>query len=164
MALRIVAGTVSHDLKSKPLEVVLKGPVTFLPDGRMQVAVKNLADVPPLRADQDVIHPIGEPLYAQGHLAILKGNLAPEGGAVKADFGPIEAGCDCFACRQFSRAYIRHLVQADEMLGPRLLSLHNVHFLLALMRSARAAILDGSFEGWSAEWLERLSARADPLS
>lgn len=58
---------------------------------------------------------------------------------------PIEEGCTCYACSHFSRAYIRHLVKASEILGHQLLSIHNVHLLLALMREMRAAILDGTF-------------------
>jgi queuine tRNA-ribosyltransferase len=76
----------------------------------------------------------------------------------RADPGPLDEGCDCATCRRFSRAYVRHLVTADEMLGLRLLSLHNVHFLVALMRDARAAIADGSFDAWSAAWLDRYLA------
>jgi queuine tRNA-ribosyltransferase len=76
----------------------------------------------------------------------------------RADPGPLDDGCDCATCRRFSRAYVRHLVVADEMLGLRLLSLHNVHFLVALMRDARAAIATGTFDGWSAAWLDRYLA------
>ena len=76
----------------------------------------------------------------------------------KADAGPIDATCGCATCRRFSRGYLRHLVAADEMLGLRLLSLHNVHFLVALMRQARARLLDGTFDGWSADWLARYLA------
>jgi queuine tRNA-ribosyltransferase len=54
---------------------------------------------------------------------------------------------------------VRHLFVSDETLGLRLLSLHNVHFLVSLMRAARAAILDGTFDGWSRNWLERYHAR-----
>ncbi len=74
------------------------------------------------------------------------------------DPGPIDPECDCSACRRFSRAYVRHLVLANEMLGLRLLSLHNVHFLVRLMAEARARVGDGSFGGWSAGWLERYLA------
>jgi queuine tRNA-ribosyltransferase len=76
----------------------------------------------------------------------------------RADPGPLDGGCGCAACVRFSRAYVSHLVRADEMLGLRLLSLHNVHFLVALMREARATIAEGSFDGWSAEWLARYLA------
>jgi queuine tRNA-ribosyltransferase len=68
---------------------------------------------------------------------------------------PLDEECGCTACRRFSRGYIRHLFVADEMLGLRLLSLHNVHFLVALMRRAREAVLAGAFDAWSDEWLRR---------
>jgi queuine tRNA-ribosyltransferase len=61
------------------------------------------------------------------------------------DSGPLESGCDCYACRTFSRAYLHHLFAAGEMLGPTLLSLHNVAYYLRLMDQARAAIRDGRF-------------------
>ena len=79
----------------------------------------------------------------------------------RADPAPLDSDCDCSTCRRFSRAYLRHLYVSDEMLGLRLLSLHNVHFLTSLMRRARLAILDGTFESWSREWLERLTPHAD---
>ncbi|MGI8889632.1 MAG: tRNA guanosine(34) transglycosylase Tgt, partial [Chthoniobacterales bacterium] len=60
--------------------------------------------------------------------------------------GPIEDGCACPACREFSRGYIRHLAKAEEILGLRLLTLHNLHFYLELARRARAAIETGSFD------------------
>ena len=83
------------------------------------------------------------------------GRLNLRNAAHRADDRPIEEDCGCACCRRFSRAYLRHLVQAEEMLGPRLLSLHNVHFLIAMMRRARAAILDGTFGTWSRDWLAR---------
>jgi queuine tRNA-ribosyltransferase len=61
------------------------------------------------------------------------------------DPGPIESGCPCSACSGFSRAYLHHLFQADEMLGPILLSLHNVSFYLRLMAQARHAIDERRF-------------------
>jgi queuine tRNA-ribosyltransferase len=71
------------------------------------------------------------------------------------DPGPLDESCDCSACTRFSRSYIRHLYVSDEILGLRLLSLHNVHFLLSLARSARAAILAGNIESWAQNWLAR---------
>jgi queuine tRNA-ribosyltransferase len=73
----------------------------------------------------------------------------------RTDQRPLDADCTCSACARFSRAYIRHLVQADEILGLRLLSLHNVHFLIALMGEARAAIRAQRFASWSRTWLDR---------
>ena len=60
--------------------------------------------------------------------------------------GPIEEGCNCPACREFSRGYIRHLIKAEEILGLRLITLHNLHFYLELMKRARSEIEAGRFD------------------
>ena len=70
-----------------------------------------------------------------------------------ADPDPLETGCTCYTCRTFSRAYIRHLVKASEILAHQLLSLHNLHLLLTLMREMRAAILDGTFTDYATSFL-----------
>ena len=80
----------------------------------------------------------------------------------RTDPRPIDEACNCGACRRFSRAYLRHLYVSDEILGLRLLSLHNVHFLVSLMRGARAAIQAGAFDSWASEWLLRLASGPDP--
>ncbi|CAN5173523.1 tRNA guanosine(34) transglycosylase Tgt [soil metagenome] len=77
----------------------------------------------------------------------------------RADRRPLDSECGCAACSRFSRAYIRHLWLADEILGLRLLSLHNVHFLVQLMREARTALLAGGFDSWSEHWLQRYHSR-----
>jgi queuine tRNA-ribosyltransferase len=64
------------------------------------------------------------------------------------DESALDARCDCSACTTYSRAYLRHLFKADEMLGPRLLSLHNLHFYGALMRKAREMIRVGDLGPW----------------
>ena len=69
------------------------------------------------------------------------------------DSAPLEAGCTCYTCTHFSRAYLRHLVKTDELLGHQLLTLHNLHLLLTLMREMRAAILNGTFETYAADFL-----------
>jgi queuine tRNA-ribosyltransferase len=69
---------------------------------------------------------------------------------------PLDEHCGCPACTRFSRAYIRHLVNQQEILGLRLLSLHNLRFLIDLVAAARAAIERGGFTTWRAEALERL--------
>jgi queuine tRNA-ribosyltransferase len=71
------------------------------------------------------------------------------------DRRPLDPDCDCAACSRFTRAYIRHLFVSDEILGLRLLSLHNVHFLLSIARGARQAIIDGEYDTWSRDWLSR---------
>jgi queuine tRNA-ribosyltransferase len=88
-----------------------------------------------------------------------EGRLNLKNAVHRADERPLEDGCACPACRQFSRAYIRHLVTADEILGLRLLSLHNVHFLIALMRRAREATSARTFGAWSRDWLERYHSK-----
>ena len=72
------------------------------------------------------------------------------------DPGPIEAGCDCLACRRFSRSYVRHLFIAGEMLGPILASIHNVAYLHRLTARVRAAIKAGRFVQLHAEVLDVL--------
>jgi queuine tRNA-ribosyltransferase len=81
----------------------------------------------------------------------------------RADPKPLDPECDCAACTRFSRAYLRHLFVSDEILGLRLLSLHNVHFLLSLARAARQSIQHGDFEQWSRDWLARYRATS-PLA
>jgi len=76
------------------------------------------------------------------------GRLNLRNAAFANDGGPLDPGCDCYACRTFSRAYLRHLVTQKEILGLHLLSLHNVTFLVDLARQARAAIIGGSFENF----------------
>jgi len=71
---------------------------------------------------------------------------------------PLDETCDCETCTRFSRAYIRHLFVSEEILGHRLLSLHNVHFLLSLARTARNEIAGGSLDAWSADWLSRYNS------
>ena len=78
------------------------------------------------------------------------------------DARPLMEGCGCACCTRFSRAYVRHLFTSDEMLGLRLLSLHNVHFLVALMRDARRALLAGGFDAWSRDWLARYHSKPVP--
>jgi queuine tRNA-ribosyltransferase len=73
--------------------------------------------------------------------------------ANREDAGPLDAWCDCDTCRNYSRAYIHHLYRAEEILGIRLVSLHNVAFLLKLMREVRASILDGTFAELRRAWL-----------
>ena len=74
-----------------------------------------------------------------------RGSVSIKAGACKADFAPIEQGCDCFACRRFSRAYLRHLLNVGEILGLRMLSLHNTALFLKIMAEVRAAIAAGTF-------------------
>ena len=69
------------------------------------------------------------------------------------DFSPIEEGCECYTCQNFSRAYIRHLIKANEILGLRLTTIHNLHFLTRLMQEIRAAIAADSLPEFAREFL-----------
>jgi queuine tRNA-ribosyltransferase len=77
------------------------------------------------------------------------------------DAGPLDSTCDCYTCRNFSRAYLRHLYIAGEVLALRLLSLHNVRFLVRLAERARAAVVEGRFDSFYAAWLDRFPRGAD---
>jgi queuine tRNA-ribosyltransferase len=82
-----------------------------------------------------------------------KGSLSIKAGACKADFRPIEEGCDCFACQRFSRAYLRHLLNVGEILGLRMLSVHNTRMYLRTMAQMRAAIAAGTFAEFRLEFV-----------
>ncbi len=88
------------------------------------------------------------------------GTLNVRNAALTSDEGPIDGECKCETCSTYSRGYIRHLFVAEELLGLRLLSLHNVHFLIRLTREARNHILNGDFDSWSTEWLNRYNANS----
>lgn len=71
------------------------------------------------------------------------------------DFHPIEEGCQCYTCRNYSRAYIRHLFKAEELLAYRLVSIHNLYFLLQFMRDMRQSIFDGTFRQFCQDFWKR---------
>jgi len=80
------------------------------------------------------------------------------------DFGPIDPDCGCPACRHYSKAYIRHLFQAGEILAPRLATLHSIYFYLETMRAMRKAILKDRFPRWREEFLSRYRNNEQPGS
>ena len=75
------------------------------------------------------------------------------------DFGPLDPECTCPTCTQYSRAYIRHLVKQNEMLGGILLSMHNLHYLIDLMRRAREAVLADAYDEFLEAWMASPAAR-----
>ena len=77
-----------------------------------------------------------------------RGNIAIKAAKYAFDLGPVEEGCECYCCKNFSRSYVRHLINCDEILGLRLLTIHNVWRLNEFMREMREAIEDGSFYDW----------------
>ncbi len=92
----------------------------------------------------------GSALTREGRLNLRNARFAR-------DPSPLDDACDCPACSRFSRAYIRHLVNQKELLGLRLLSLHNLRFVLELTDGARDAIERGGFASYKRDWLERLT-------
>ncbi|MDP3486459.1 MAG: tRNA guanosine(34) transglycosylase Tgt, partial [Bacillota bacterium] len=92
----------------------------------------------------------GTALTGQGKVVVRNASYAE-------DFEPIELGCDCYTCQSFSRAYVRHLIKADEVLGLTLLSIHNLRFLLRLMKDMRQAIRDDRSGDFAKEVLAKLT-------
>ncbi|MDR1514588.1 MAG: tRNA guanosine(34) transglycosylase Tgt [Synergistaceae bacterium] len=80
-----------------------------------------------------------------GSLLTWRGRINIKNAAYERDFGPIDEQCGCYACRNFTRAYLRHLYKCGEILSARLCSLHNLYFLTNLMKKARSEIIKGSF-------------------
>jgi queuine tRNA-ribosyltransferase len=93
----------------------------------------------------------GTAFTREGRLNVKRANLARDG-------RPLDPDCRCECCRNYTRAYLRHLFVADELLGLRLLSLHNLAFLIDLAAEARAAVLASEFDSWADAWLERYRA------
>jgi len=83
------------------------------------------------------------------------GCIPIKAGRYKADFRPIEQNCQCYACRNFSRAYIRHLLNVSEVLALRLMTMHNIHFYLNLIQQIRTHIRNGSFKAFHDDFLAR---------
>ena len=87
-----------------------------------------------------------------------EGQINLKGARFRLDRNPIDPGCDCYACRGYDRAYIRHLLVLGERFGHRLVSIHNLRFLLGLAHASRRRIRDGTFTGWVRSWLDRYRA------
>ena len=77
----------------------------------------------------------------------------------KDDFQPIDEKCGCYTCNNFTRAYLRHLFNAGELLALELASIHNLHFYISLMKEARRRIIDGSFNEWKTETIKKISTK-----
>jgi queuine tRNA-ribosyltransferase len=88
-----------------------------------------------------------------GAVLVKGGRINLRNAQYKEDPAPLTAACTCYTCTHFSRAYLRHLVQANEILGHILLTTHNIHFLINLVAEMRAAIVDGRFSQYATEFL-----------
>jgi queuine tRNA-ribosyltransferase len=84
-----------------------------------------------------------------------EGKLTIRNAPYTEDFSPLDSECDCYACKNFSRAYLRHLFNTEEILGLRLVSLHNIYFYLKIMERAREAIAKNKFTEFKNEFLSK---------
>jgi queuine tRNA-ribosyltransferase len=99
---------------------------------------------------------------ARNHAALTRaGRLNLRNAVFARDTLPVEPGCTCYCCGNFTRAYVRHLAASDEILGAVLLSMHNVHLLLSLTREMRAAVLAGTFEEYASAFLAKYPVKDD---
>ena len=88
-----------------------------------------------------------------GHLFTATGVINIRNSVHQEDRGPVDPSCECYTCRNYSRAYLRHLDRCNEILGSRLNTIHNLHYYLQLMRNLRAAIRAGSLQAWAGSFL-----------
>lgn len=97
----------------------------------------------------------GTTMTSQGRLVVRNAQYAR-------DFGPLDPECDCYTCRNYSRAYLRHLIKADETFGLRLTTYHNLHFLLNLMRQVRQAIMEDRLLDFRDEFFAQYGLNDNP--
>ena len=93
------------------------------------------------------------------YLFTSKGILAMRNAQYKDDFSEIDVNCSCYTCRSYSRAYLRHLFIAGEILALELASIHNLHFYLELVKEARKMIIDGNFSEWKIKKIKQISLK-----
>lgn len=102
-------------------------------------------------------------LGRNGTAMTMKGNMTIRNAIYKNDFSPIEDECDCYTCQNYSRAYLRHLINADEALGGRLISLHNIRLLHRLVEKIKDAIKSDSLLTFRDEFMSKYQSRIDKL-
>ena len=94
-----------------------------------------------------------------GTVFTSRGKLVIKNASYKEDFSPIDEECSCYTCKNFTRAYIRHLFQAGEILAAMLATLHSINFFANLFKQIRKAIKDGNFKEWKKEFLEKYNGK-----
>jgi queuine tRNA-ribosyltransferase len=97
-----------------------------------------------------------------GVIFTSQGVLTLTNSKFKDDFEKLDVNCDCYTCKNYSRAYLRHLFNAGELLALELASIHNLHFYNSLMSEARMKVLDGSFKEWKNNTIEKISIKNNP--
>jgi queuine tRNA-ribosyltransferase len=139
---RMLEETVPHMPSDKPRYLMGVGTPDYLIEGAIR-GIDMFDCVLPTRIGRN-----GTVLTRKGRLIVRDATCARQ-------YFPIEEDCDCYACRNYTRAYIRHLLKAKEMFGLRLCSWHNLHFLLNLMKDVRQAIQDDRLLDFRAEFFEK---------
>ncbi len=99
-----------------------------------------------------------------GHLFTSTGSINIRNASHEQDLGPIDATCSCYTCRNFSRAYLKHLDRCKEILGARLNTIHNLHVYLSLMRALREAITEARLASFAAGYLGERRSAADAVA
>ena len=103
----------------------------------------------------DCVHPTR--LARHGHAFTKYGKINLKNAKYKEDFTPVDVGCDCECCKHYTKAYIRHLLVAEETLGQRLLSVHNLRFLIRIMEGIRLSIKEDRFLEYKKEFIDNYS-------
>ena len=99
-----------------------------------------------------------------GHLFTSTGVINIRNSVHQDDLAPVDPGCSCYTCRNYTRSYLRHLDRCNEILGSRLNTVHNLHFYLGLMRALRAALAAGALESWARGFLAARRSDADAVA
>ena len=107
----------------------------------------------------DCVHPTR--LARHGHAFTKYGKINMKNAKYKEDFTPVDVGCDCECCKHYTKAYIRHLLVAEETLGQRLLSIHNLRFLIRIMEGIRESIKEDRFLEFKKEFMTNYSTKKD---
>ena len=94
-----------------------------------------------------------------GNAFTRNGKINLKNAKFKEDFSPVEEGCDCYCCKNYTKAYVRHLVSVGETFGGRLLSIHNIRFLIKLTEDIREAIDNDTFDEFKKEFIEKYTKK-----
>ncbi len=98
-------------------------------------------------------------LARHGHAFTLNGKINLKNAKYKEDFSPVDENCDCYLCKNFTKAYVRHLIIASETFGQRLLSIHNIRFLIKIMENIRIAIKEDRFLEYKNEFYKNYGTK-----
>ena len=98
-------------------------------------------------------------LARHGHAFTRTGKINLKNAKYKEDFNPVDKSCDCYACKHYTKAYIRHLIIANETLGQKLLSIHNIRFLIKLTEEIRESIKNNNFKAYKEEFIGKYTEK-----